>query len=348
MKRKIWAFAAAAAAAFCLLCAGALADSAAFAGYNEALKYVRKNQPQSLTIEKGKFRPSELLKIRNALPEGAEFHFTATWGKVTYTDQDTEIILGKKTVSGDDLEALVLLCPNIKLIDNSKNIQPSNEVMIPLTEKYPDVKFEWTVNLGHGHRIATNATTFTTKLPPDSGRELTSEKLQLLKYCPNLKALDVGHNKVTDLDFLKYVPDLELLIIGQNQVTDITPIGQLKHLQFAELFTNPFTDISALANCTELLDLNITNCQVKDFSPLDGIQTLERFWANMIKNLPEEEAERFKQVHPNCETDFQPSHAATVDGWRSNNPHYKHYIWCFKNKQWVPFNEPLPTEKKKE
>jgi hypothetical protein len=42
-----------------------------------------------------------------------------------------------------------------------------------------------------------------------------------------------------------------------------------------------------------------------------------------------------------------PSHAATVDGWRSENPHYKHYIWCFKNKQWIPFNEPLPTEKKK-
>ena len=302
------------AAFLCLvLCLSARADSAAFSGYSEALKYVRKNQPSSLTIEKGKFKPSELLKLRNALPEGAEFHFTATWGKLTYTDQDTEIELGKKTVTGDDLEALVLLCPNLKLIDNSRNNQPSNEVMIPLTEKYPDVRFEWVVNLGHGHRIATNASVFTTKLPPDSGRELTSEKLQLLKYVPHLKALDVGHNKVTDLDFLKYVPELELLIIGQNQVTDITPIGQLKHLQFAELFTNPFTDISALSNCTELLDLNITNCQVHDFSPLDNIP-LERFWANMIKHLSEEEIARFKKIHPDCITDFMPSHAATVDG----------------------------------
>lgn len=326
--------------------AAAQAETMKFPGASAAIKWINKNQPEDLTVE-GKFKPDELLKVRNAMPEGSEFHFNATWGDVSYSDESTEVILGKKNVSEAQLEALISLCPNLKLIDNSKNTQPSNDVMIPLTEKYPDIHFEWVVNLGKGHRIATNAQTFTTKLPPESEKQLTSEKLQLLKYCPTLKALDIGHNKVTDLDFLKYVPDLELLIIGDNDVTDITPIGQLKHLQFAELFSNPFTDISALANCTELLDLNITNCQVLDFSPLDNVQSLERFWANMIKHLSEEETQRFREKHPNCICDFMPSHAATVDGWRSENPHYKHYIWCFKNKQWIPFNEPLPTEKKK-
>ena len=326
--------------------AAAQAETMKFPGASAAIKWINKNHPEDLTVE-GKFKPDELLKVRNAMPEGSEFHFKATWGDVSYSDESTEVILGKKNVSEAQLEALISLCPNLKLIDNSKNTQPSNDVMIPLTEKYPDIHFEWVVNLGKGHRIATNAQTFTTKLPPESDKQLTSEKLQLLKYCPTLKALDIGHNKVTDLDFLKYVPDLELLIIGDNDVTDITPIGQLKHLQFAELFSNPFTDISALANCTELLDLNITNCQVLDFSPLDNVQSLERFWANMIKHLSEEETQRFREKHPNCICDFMPSHAATVDGWRSENPHYKHYIWCFKNKQWIPFNEPLPTEKKK-
>lgn len=327
------------------LCVSAQAETQKFAGTSAALKWVKKNQPDELTVE-GKFKPADLLKVKEAMPEGSEFHFNVTWGDAAYSDESTEIILGKKGVSEAQLEALISLCPKLKLIDNSKNLQPSNDVMIPLMEKYPDIKFEWVVNLGKGHRIATNAETFTTKLPPESDKQLTSEKLQLLKYCPNLKALDIGHNKVTDLDFLKYVPDLELLIIGDNDVTDITPIGQLKHLQFAELFSNPFTDISALANCTELLDLNITNCQVLDFSPLDNVQSLERFWANMIKHLPEEETQRFREKHPNCICDFMPSHAATVDGWRSENPHYKHYIWCFKNRKWIPFNEPLPTEKK--
>ena len=323
-------------------CVTAQAETKKFSGASEAVKWIRKNQPEELTVE-GKFKPSDLLKVKNAMPESSEFHFKATWGDLTYTDESTEIIIGgKKAVTEAHLEAIISLCPNIKLIDNSKNIQPSNDVMIPMIEKYPDIRFEWVVNLGHGHRIATNAETFTTKLPPESGRELTSKKLELLKYCPNLKALDIGHNKATDLDFLKYVPDLELLIIGDNDVTDITPIGQLKHLQFAELFSNPFTDISALANCTELLDLNITNCQVHDFSPLDNVQSLERFWANMIKHLTEEEAQHFIDHHPNCIVDFMPSHAATVDGWRSENPHYKHYIWCFKNKKWIPFDEEIP------
>ena len=323
-------------------CVTAQAETKKFSGASEAIKWIRKNQPEELTVE-GKFKPSDLLKVKNAMPESSEFHFKATWGDLTYTDESTEIIIGgKKAVTEAHLEAIISLCPNIKLIDNSKNIQPSNDVMIPMIEKYPDIRFEWVVNLGHGHRIATNAETFTTKLPPESGRELTSKKLELLKYCPNLKALDIGHNKATDLDFLKYVPDLELLIIGDNDVTDITPIGQLKHLQFAELFSNPFTDISALANCTELLDLNITNCQVHDFSPLDNVQSLERFWANMIKHLTEEEAQHFIDHHPNCIVDFMPSHAATVDGWRSENPHYKHYIWCFKNKKWIPFDEEIP------
>ena len=327
------------AASLCCVVA-AQAETKKFAGASEALKWVKKNQPRELTVE-GKFKPADLLKVKNAMPEGAEFHFNVTWGDVAYSDTTTELILGKKNVSEAQLEAVISLCPDIKLIDNSSNRQPSNKVMIPLIEKYPDIRFEWIVSFGHGHYCATNATTFTTWLEPNEPRKLTSKKLELLQYCPNLKALDLGHNLLTDVEFLKYVPDLELLIIGDNDVTDITPVGQLKHLQYAELFSNPFTDISALANCTELLDLNITNCQVLDFSPLDEVKTLERFWANMIKHLSEEETQRFQELHPNCLCDFKPSHAATVDGWRKHIRN-KHYIWCFKNKQWYSFNEEIP------
>ena len=265
------------------------------------------------------------------------------WSNVPYSEGTEELDLRelKGAVKKEDLEALVALCPNLRLVDNSAKRYPTNSEMIELIEKYPQVHFDWIVSFGKGHYCATNATTFSTMNPPSSGKELTSAKLELLKYIPNLKALDLGHNDVTTLDFLKYVPDLELLIIGQNHVKDITPIGELKHRKYAELFTNPFTDLSPLANCKELLDLNITNCQTPDLSPLDGIDTLERLWANMIRHLTDEEKERFKQVHPDCQVDFQPSHAATVDGWRKHI-RYRHYIWCFKNHQWVPFDQDIP------
>ena len=330
----------------CGLCMTAQADTVSFAGLNDAMKYLKKNQPTELTIEAGKFKPAELLQVKNALPEGAELHFIVSWSNITFSDDATELDLTgmKGAVNKADLEAIIALCPKIKHIDNSAKRYPSNADMIELIEKYPDVKFEWIVSFGKGHYCPTNATTFSTMNPPSSGKELTSAKLELLKYIPNLKALDLGHNDLTTLDFLQYVPDLELLIIGQNHVKDITPIGQLKNLQYAELFTNPFTDLSPLANCTELLDLNITNCQTPDLSPLDGLQKLERLWANMIRHLTDEEKERFKSVHPDCQVDFQPSHAATVDGWRKHI-RYKHYIWCFKNHQWYSFNEEIPGVK---
>ena len=118
----------------------AQAETKKFSGTSEALKWIKKNQPEELTVE-GRFKPADLLKVKNAMPEGSEFHFNVTWGDVAYSDGSTEIILGKKGVTEAHLEALINLCPNLKLIDNSKNIQPSNEVMIPLMEKYPDVHF---------------------------------------------------------------------------------------------------------------------------------------------------------------------------------------------------------------
>lgn len=330
----------------CLISSQCFAETKSFSSVKAAIEYVNTNQPAELTLEKNKFKPTDLLKIKNAMPEKSVFHFTTAWGKVTFSDDVEELDLKPKDagVTIDELRAIVRLCPNLKSVDNSNKANPSNKDMIPLIEEYPDIHFDWKINLGKGHYVSSKATVYSTMNRIGSGKELNSSNLELLKYCPNLKALDIGHNNVTTLDFLQYVPDLELLIIADNEVTDITPIGQLKHLKYAELFKNSFSDLSALANCTELLDLNITWCPVTDLSPLDDIQTLERFWANMMRKLPEEQIGRFREKHPNTESYFYPSHAATVDGWR-DHPRYKHYIWCFKNHQWIPFDEPLPTKK---
>ena len=96
------------------MCAGAQAETKKFSGASEAIKWIKKNQPEELTVE-GKFKPADLLKVKNAMPEGSEFHFRVTWGDVVYTDESTEIILGgKKAVSEAQLEAIISLCPNIR------------------------------------------------------------------------------------------------------------------------------------------------------------------------------------------------------------------------------------------
>ena len=300
----------------------AQAETKTFSNVNAAIKYINKNKPESLTLENVSFKPSQLLKIRNAMSEGAEFHFTTTWGELTFSDDaeslDLRVREGGTNIT--DLKAIVQLCPNIKYIDNSHKFFPSNNEMIPLVEQYPDIQFVWQVKLGSSHHISTNATAFST-----------------------MNHIDLGHNNITSLDFLKYCPDLELLIIADNKVTDITPISQLKHLKYAEIFKNHITDLSPLAACTELLDLNITWCDVTDLTPLDSLTGLERLWANMMRKMDDSAMEHFKNAHPNTLVDYQLSHAATVDGWRDHE-RYKHYIWCFKNHKWIPFDEPLPSK----
>ena len=143
----------------CIAFAAAQAETVSFAGLSDALKYLKKNQPEALTIEAGKFKPSELIKVKNTLPEGAEFHFTVNWSNVPYSDETEELDLRelKGAVKKEDLEALVALCPNLRLVDNSAKRYPTNSEMIELIEKYPQVHFDWIVSFGKGHYCATNA-----------------------------------------------------------------------------------------------------------------------------------------------------------------------------------------------
>ena len=341
-----------------LLCALALAACAAgfaaaetaevpvFRTVQAAINWVKKNQPMTLEITGVKWTPSDLNKIKSLMPEGAEFRFSTSWGGVEVTDESVSLDLTgiRANPTGADLEGLISLCPNLAYVDNTGKRAPSFDVMSGIVDRNPRIRFDWNILLGHGHYVSTKDTAFSTFNEPFDPEYLTSRMLMKLKYCPQMKALDLGHNEITDLEFLQYVPDLEFLIIGDNKVKDLTPISQLKHVQYAELFSNYFTDITPLAECTELIDLNIRYARVTDFSCLDNLEHLERFWATMIRGLPDEEKERFMKVHPTVEVDFKGSHA-TTNGWRSH-PRYKHYIWCLKNRTWIPFDQPLPTEQR--
>ena len=52
------------------MCAGAQAETKKFSGASEAIKWIKKNQPEELTVE-GKFKPADLLKVKNVMPEGS-------------------------------------------------------------------------------------------------------------------------------------------------------------------------------------------------------------------------------------------------------------------------------------
>ena len=325
------------------LCAGAAADGPAFNSYDAALKYVRENQPQELDVGTVRWQPAALLKLKEEMGSGAVLCFTTNWGGMTLNDKNTEINLNEvKRITAEDVEAVINLCPEVQKINLTEHYYLRNKPITELMEKYPGIEFVWTVTIRGKHKIATDCTAYSTFHEPEEPEKLKSEDLEVLQYVHGLKALDLGHNAITSLDFLKYCPELELLILGDNRgITDITPIGNLTHLQYLELFSTGTADLSPLANCRELIDLNLCyDMKVTDLSALEGLTKLERFWGNHMDGLTAEETERFTALHTGTECVFNGKHA-TSEGWREHE-RYEHYRWCLKNQVWIPFSEPLP------
>ena len=343
MRKRLAAGMLAAAVFAAFLCFGAFADGPAFKSFNAAMEYVRENRPAELDLGRVRWVPSDLKKLKDEMGGGAVLHFTTVWGDVTLCDGDTEIDLNPASgITAETLEAVIALCPAAEKITLTKHRNIRNEEMAELIERYPGITFVWSVRLGRYHRINSDATAYSTFHEPSETERMISGDLEALQYVPGLKALDLGHNSLTDLDFLRYCPDLELLILGENKgITDISMIGTLSHLQYLELFSTGAADIRPLANCRELLDLNLCYCkQVTDLSALDGLEKLERFWGNHMDGLSEEEKDRFAAAHPGCECVFNGQHA-TSEGWREHE-RYDHYRWCLKNSRWIPFGEALP------
>ena len=331
--------------ALVMVFACAAAEGSNYPTFRDALRFAQENKPQEMDLGTVKYTAKYLWQIRNALPEDAVLHFTTTGYGDPVTEETTDLLISKRIrTSIDEIEWLIQLCPNLKTIDVTDHYYLGNKGMIELVEKYPEIEFRWMATIRGRRRIKTTCTAWSSWSGQSQSDKIRSKDLEVLKYVPGLKALDLGHSEITTLDFLQYCPDLELLILGDNQgVTDLAPIGDLKHLQYLEMFMVGAEDISPLANCTELLDLNLSTCyKIKDLSPLDGLEKLERFWGNSMKCLSEEEKNRFIAAHPDTECMFEKTHA-TAGTWRKHE-RYDHYIWCLGTGTWIPFDEPLPEE----
>ena len=217
--------------------------------------------------------------------------FTTERGASIRVNKDAEAVdLGKVILSrqGNDLNNLVAFInqlPNLKKLDMYNTEVYASQVE-SLHAACPQVEFGWTMvipcdNPLHPertpHRVRTDQTAFSTLHNSQCALHSTWD-LQILRFCRNLKALDIGHNAVDNLNFLYEMPQLKVLILGKNNITDITPLGSLKELEYLELFSNKVTDVTPLAGCESLVDLNIANNSIGDFSPLTQLSHLRRLF----------------------------------------------------------------------
>ena len=115
----------------------------------------------------------------------------------------------------------------------------------------------------------------------------------MLKYCRHLKALDLGHNDLTDesIRLIGELKELEVLIIADNpRLVDASPLGNLSNLSFLEIFMcHNVEDFSFLNRLTNLDMLEACYCD--HLTSLDFLANMPNFKVGMFKSTgltPEE------------------------------------------------------------
>lgn len=252
---------------------------------------------------------------------------------------------GIEMASTVDVVVAVSCLPNLKKVD-MRQCGLTNEQMETLVNAYPEVKFVWEVQMGP-HTLRTDIVGFSTKNPgkvvtersPEGYAELvrqtyrlTNEDIQVLKYCTDLVALDLGHNYIDDISVLQYLPKLQILILADNKLTDISVFRELPELVYVEIFMNRIEDLSPLEGHDKLLDLNLCQNRVTDLTPLYELTQLERVWCSMNPTLTGAEARALREKLPNAEVNSTTGDD-TGDGWRE----HERYFWM---KEYFADNSP--------
>ena len=268
------------------------------------------------------------------------------FGSLTF-DSDAEYIdLGDETVK--DWDALIEFLgqfPNLKKVDMFATLTRKARADL-LAETFPDVRFGWTLDIAKGaHTVRTDAEAFSTLHGwCDMHR---TEELEVLKYCTEMKALDLGHNHLTDLTFLTYMPHLRVLILAGNvhigSNADI--LSELQELEYLELFGCSIRDVSFLTKLPNLIDLNISNNKVVDWTPLKELKQVKRLWVSNLWGIrmPKADQEALQEALPDTRIEFKGD--PTANGWRED-PHYDIIYEIFHTGKYIPFAEsaPLPGE----
>jgi Leucine-rich repeat (LRR) protein len=211
-----------------------------------------------------------------------------------------------------ELKLLLPYLRNVKRVD-MENCNIDNETMAALRDEFPQPKLVWRVKVG-AYSVRTDA--WMVKFSAGGSKALDENSALNLKYCREIKYLDLGHNKIHHMDkFVSCMPDLEVCIM-YNPMSNIKGIENCPKLEYFECFSCNIKDLSPLAACTELKHLNVCYNNITDITPLYGLTKLERLWISR-NNIPKDQLETFAELVPNCEVNTT-IHNPTDGGWRKD------------------------------
>ncbi len=188
-----------------------------------------------------------------------------------------------------------------------------NEILAQLRSEFPEKNVAWRVFAGRFSMM-------TDEEMIRMNYSLTDEQAAVLKYCTNVKYMDISDTKITHIDFAANMPRLECAVLTLTKISDLSPLSGCENLTWLEISScigvRDLTPISALPN---LKYLNVSNTLINDIDALDNLP-LERF--NCFKsNIKDGILEEFIRRHPDCLTTSKGS--PLFYGWRFNDKQLK-------------------------
>ena len=228
---------------------------------------------------------------------------------------------GTYGLTPDDVREILPKFHGVKRVDLS-DCGMDNETLAALREEFPDTKIVWTLYMGKWS-LKTDAVAFSVLIYNYNYTRLRNDDLEVLKYCTDLQALDLGHQALTDISAIaEYLPELRILILADNSLRDIEPVRKLKHLHYIELFVNPYlNDITPLEDCKELVDVNVSHLYtIHDISGLLDLPMLERLWIEHTATS-QADIQLLRDTYPNARVVDQ-GYGSVDQGWRTHPRYY--------------------------
>lgn len=281
------------------------------------MKYL--NQLTSINLLDGdgncKLSLNDVVTLYTAYPDVTYTYAVDLFGQRVSTDME-ELIYDRVNIGDAGLQEIRKIMPIMHNLTYLKmdTCQTTDEAMAQLREDYPNIEVHWRI-----YYSVFNCMTDNYKMWTIGG--LMDKQIVDFVHLRGIKYLDLGHNYFTHLDFMKNLKDVEVAILAIGQLEDISGIADCTKLEFLEIFSNrklENDDMQHLKGLTNLEYLNISNLPlVTDLSFTDNMTKLKKLWCTLSK-VPQEEIDRVKALHPDCEFVFLPDGDPTHYGWRNN------------------------------
>ena len=243
-----------------------------------------------------------IVQLENAAPNAVfDYSFTLYEQSLNTSDETVSFSHIPMSDGGAAVRNILPMMKSCTYLDMD-SCEVSNEDMASIRDDFPDMKVVWRIWFGNHYSVRTDVERILAS-KPSKGGTLDDGEVEVLKYCTDVKYMDLGHNEaITNLSFVNSMPNLEVFICAMNPISDISPLANCPKLEYLELNTTKVSDLSPLSGLKELRHLNIANCEnVTDISPLYGLTELERLWIGSIDPVPAEQVEEMKKCAPNCD-----------------------------------------------